>query len=112
MDTPSSRDNAEARERHHLVVASFKPGTVTINGVSYSAAVSQMAETFALPDKGRQKVQNVKVSISKQLLGLAPTQGESMLVAGKAYKIVEVAGFDEGNGDWHFLGQRTPGGDR
>ncbi len=112
MDTPSARDNAEARDRHHSAIVPFKPGEITIGGSVYKGAVSQRAETFELTEYGEIKIQNCLATISKAQLVEAPAQGVMMLLGGKAFKIVEVDGFDEGNRQWHLTGQRTPGSDK
>lgn len=102
---------AEARDRHHTVMSSFKRGTVIIGGVEYKAAVSIMAQTFGLTDRGTKKVQGCKASVSKSLMPEPPPQGREMIVNEKSFKIDEIDGFDSGDQDWHLMGSRTPGGD-
>lgn len=88
------------------------PAEIVIAGETVCGAANLRAETFALSERGPQKIQNVSLIIGKHLLSTAPEQGTMIEVNGLAFKVVEVAGQNSGDEDWYLTGQRTPGSDK
>lgn len=111
MECPPQKEFIAARERLAQGAKAMHPATLILHGVEVSGASSIGPETFALGERGAQKIQSVSAVVAKALYPDAPTQGQILKVGGLAFKLVEVQGHDPVNTDWYLRGSRTPGSD-
>lgn len=111
MECPPQRVFTEARERLSEGVRAMHPATMILHGVEVVGGSSLGPETFALGERGVQKIQSVTAVVSKVQYPDAPEQGQILKVDGLAFKLVEVQGHDPVNSDWYLRGTRTPGSD-
>lgn len=112
MECPPKRELIAARQRLSMGARCLYPATVSyLDLPAVEAAANIQAETFALGERGPQKIQSVAVIIGKHLLSVTPQQGDPIKVNGLSFKVVEVQGHNEGDVDWFLRGSRTPGSD-
>lgn len=88
------------------------PARITLDKQEEVDGASSLGpETFALGDRGAQKVQSVTAIVAKEKVTGTPVQGWILKVHGLAFKVMEVQGHDPLNTDWFLRGTRTPGSD-
>lgn len=112
MECAPKSELEAARRRLSTGARCLYPATVAyLDQPAVDAAANIQAETFALGERGPQKIQSVAVMIGKHLLTATPQQGDPIKVNGLSFKVVEVHGHNEGDVDWFLRGSRTPGSD-
>jgi hypothetical protein len=104
IDSPSAAVHLTARRRHQLAMESFQPGTVTMGGTDYAAAVRSAGAAWEVVDGGRRDTERCVAMIDKRVLTVAPLLGSTFEYGEKAFKVVEVGGINATDASWVVRG--------
>lgn len=88
--------------------ASLLPGTITLGGRSYPAAVVNGSLHWQLTDGGFKILQRLACTIDKSALPTQPNLGDSALYNGSNYKITEIGNASPTQTAWLLHATRSP----
>lgn len=99
-------DLATALNKHHAKLAAVHPGTVTLDGTSYTAAVGISPATLELEEGGFRPGEKLTAHISKTDLATAPLPKAVVACASKSWVIESVFGSETWAREWVIVAVR------